>query len=295
MIKMTKPGTISRADLILLTIGAIAVLVALYVIKFGHSSDTRLASNVVASVEGRLIPLDRYEALLADMAADSKDPLDASDRQFALDRLVDEELLVIRAVELRLDRSDPMVRKAMAATLIESIVNQAESLKPDEMTLRQFHEENRGFFTASASQLIHWYRGPIPVDTNHTMQSLSEAVKIGDVEHALHTFGLERVEILPEQPLNLSKTREYLGPTLAGAVQTLEPGQWSAPLIVDAQLHILYLAAQGPGWEPSFEDIRDQVLAEFRRRQGEQALRRYLANLRKDRDIRVNSDALVPQ
>ena len=57
----------------------------------------------VARVGDVNIPLRRYRELLSDVASDSRQPLTDSDRQFALQRLIDEELLVLRARELGLE------------------------------------------------------------------------------------------------------------------------------------------------------------------------------------------------
>lgn len=288
---MTTLNNTRRAGLILLIVGALGGLLLAHLrsVDTHDAPGSPLSSNVVASVEGRVIPLERYQALLADIAADSRHPLDSSDRQFALDRLIDEELLIVRGIEMGLDQTDPSVRKAIAATMIEAIARDAESLDPDEATLRRFYEENRGYFAHSARRLIHWYRGPLPADPDRAMEMLSRAIEDGGAQAELTSFGLERVETLPERPLSPSKAREYLGPSLAGAARALEPGQWSPPQIVDGQLHVLHLFASVPGREPAFGEVRNLVLGEYRRRQGEAALRRYLEDLRDGRDIRVNS------
>jgi hypothetical protein len=53
--------------------------------------------------------------------------------------------------------------------------------------------------------------------------------------------------------------------------------------------HVLQVLERQPDQAPRFEDVRTQVLAEFRRRAGDAALRQYIAELRQHADIVVPS------
>ena len=50
---------------------------------------------------------------------------------------------------------------------------------------------------------------------------------------------------------------------------------------------MLRLAGREPPRDPAFEEIEDEVAAEWRRRRGEAALRRYLDELRERAELRV--------
>lgn len=70
-----------------------------------------LPDDVVAVVNGAPVRSADYRRAVAALAADRRDPLGDADRRFVLERLVDEELLVQRALELGLARHDRRVRK----------------------------------------------------------------------------------------------------------------------------------------------------------------------------------------
>ncbi len=72
---------------------------------------------------------EAYERVLAALAADSRNPVDDADKRRLLDRLIDEELLVQRGLELGLASSDGAVRKAVAGAMIESIVAEADRVE----------------------------------------------------------------------------------------------------------------------------------------------------------------------
>lgn len=262
-------------------------MAVLGLVRKGEWPRPPLSPDAVAAIDGREIPLGRYHALMSDLAADSREPLDDSDRAFALQRLIDEELLILQGIELGLDHSDPSVRKAIARALIGSLASEAESMAVEEAQLREFFVDNRAYFAQPPRPVVHWYRGAA---AEYAANDLENLTRVGADENniaVLQAAGFERVEILPAQPLTPSKASDYLGPVLARLALSLEAGEWSRPVVIEDAAHVLHVVAVEPGQEPPFEAVRDLVETEYRRRQGEAALRRYLDSLRAGRDIRV--------
>jgi len=282
------PEESRRRQSLLLAIAALLGLAMAItgLVKPGGASSV-IPADVVANIDGRQISLGRYEALLEDMASDSREPLTAADREFALDRLIDEELLVLHGIELGLDQSEPGVRKAIAAALIASIANQAETVEIKEPVLRGFFESNQEFFTRDQQRVIHWYGGKIAEYSDPVADDQFITDSYENKKEKLNESGLERVSILPDQPLNFAKTRDYLGNELAIEAFALQSEEWSEPIRSNGQIHVLFVASVLPGITPAFNDIRALVEAEYRRRQGEDALRSYLDALRAGRDIQV--------
>ena len=92
-----------RRGTLMLAAGALAgvLLAAVSLVRSDVVSEPTLGEDVVAVVDGRAIPRERYERALAAVAADRRGgALAPGDRQRVLERLVDEELLVGRAIEL---------------------------------------------------------------------------------------------------------------------------------------------------------------------------------------------------
>ena len=118
---MTDPGTGTKYRLPLLIAGAVTGLLiaaaGLVENRNIQKSDPLPAGNI-ARVGDTLIPIGRYRALLDDLSADKRNALTEEDREFALDRLIDEELLIQRGLELGLASNAPAVRKALASMTI---------------------------------------------------------------------------------------------------------------------------------------------------------------------------------
>ena len=280
--------------LILLLLGAATgVLLAAsgLVVRATHSG-VELPERDIARVGDRFIPEEKYRQLLNDLAADKRAPLEASDRQFVLDRLIDEELLVMRGTELGLEESSPEIRKALAANVIAQVVAEAEAAAPDDAALRQLYADDAEFFTSTGRYHLRWWRlpGSGQAVEKQALTAWEQLGKNMPIEEVSLATGLRKESMLPDQALPLTKLTDYLGPVLAQQVPQLETGEYSRPVKADGSFHILYLVDRQAGSLPPFEQVRPLVEAEYLRRVGDQALRDYLDWLRQRTQIVVRKD-----
>jgi len=288
---MLKTLFTDRMRLIWLLLGAATglVLAASGLVQSGSRSTGPLPEHIIARVGDRLIPEERYEQLLSDLAADKRGPLKAADRQFVLDRLIDEELLVMRGSELGLDKTAPEIRKALAASVISQVAAEAEAAVPDEAALRQLYSSDAEYFTSTGRYQLRWWRLP-GSGKEAERQALAAWEQLNrkiPIEAVSRSTGLQPESMLPDQMLPLNKLADYLGPVLAQRVPQLKVGSYSRPIAADGSFNILYLVARKAGALPAFEQIRPMVQAEYLRRAGDKALREYLGWLRSRTQIVV--------
>lgn len=287
-----------RMRVVLLALGAGAglTIAASGLIVSWTLSPGELPDNAVARVGGKIITQERYRQLLNDLAADRRAPLSAQDRQFVIDRLIDEELLILRGMELGLAEFSPEIRKAMAAGVIAQLAAEAQASPPGEEALRRLYESDPEFFTSTARYRLRWLRMPGNDDAaqqkaGDAYRQLSAGVEL---EKVRRSTGLEPVAIVPDVLLPLSKIRDYLGPTLTRQVAMLEPGVYSKPMKDSGDLHILQMLDFRPGVLPPFEEARPVLEAEYQRRAGDEALRQYLAWLRQRSEVIVVREKVNP-
>lgn len=262
----------------------------------GSNPGGGLPGFAVARVGETYIPRSRYVELLSDLETDKRTPLTAADRQFVLDRLIDEELLILRGMELGLPESSPPIRKAIAAAVIAQVATESDATPPGEDALRQLYQSDPEFFAATARYQLRWWRLPLGEDSSAIKAKLAAAHL--DAPHLdgiagkemERLTGLKRELILPEQMLPLNKVADYLGPDLAQRVVQLEPGHYSAPIEVDGSVNILFLVDRQAGALPAFEQLRPVLEAEYTRRAGELALRDYLSWLRERTPVTLDPE-----
>jgi hypothetical protein len=94
--------------------------------------------DVVAVVNGQAITRGAFEHYV-ESAADGGEiaSVGGEARRRLLLRMVDEELLLQRAVELGVHRKDPAARRAVLSAVIASVTSEGEAGQPDEAVLRE--------------------------------------------------------------------------------------------------------------------------------------------------------------
>jgi parvulin-like peptidyl-prolyl isomerase len=301
---MVQHGNPNDAHARLLLIGGVVsglLLAAVGLLRSGSpvvgARDTALPQGTVAVVNGSPIAQDLYARLLGGLAEERKgQELEPADRQRVLERMIDEELLLQRGLELGLARTDQLIRRQIVAALTASISAEAEDISPDETELRRFYEEHTDFFARpgrlSFAQIF--FRVSSSTEDALVRQRADQAtnrLRAGEaLEMVNQELGDEPVMRLPASPLPVEKIQEYVGPTATRTLLTLEPGQVSDPVRSGIGYHVLVLHAQQQAIIPPFEAIRQQVLAQYRRMVGEQAVAAYIAELRKRARIQISDE-----
>jgi len=252
-----------------------------------------LPEGAVATVNGTVLRAADYQRALAALEGDRRNPVGEAERRFVLDRLVDEELLVQRALELGLARSDRLVRNQLVAAMIAAVTDDAALAEPDEAALRAFHAEHAERFTEPgrlrARQL--WVRAaPARSEEEARARATDAAARLraGEPFDAVAAaLGDPLVAPLPDAPLPVAKLVEYAGPGALAALADLAPGAVSSPRLLAGGFQVLALTAREDPRPQPYEAVADAVRAEWRRSAGDDALRRYLADLRERAEIRV--------
>jgi parvulin-like peptidyl-prolyl isomerase len=252
-----------------------------------------LPANAAASVNGSVIRLEEYDRAVAAFASDRRDPIGPDERRHVLDRLLDEELLVQRGLELGLAKSDRRVRGDIVSAVIELVVSQADDAEPSESDVREFYEQNRDYFAHTERLLVQqvWVRAAPLRSEDEARERAGQAaarLRAGEpFERVREALGDPEVAPVPRDLLPLAKLREYLGPTAAHAAEALDVGDVTDPQRSATGYHVLVLLDRSPGYAPPLSEVQDEVRSELRRRAGERALRAYLDDLRDRADVRV--------
>jgi hypothetical protein len=280
-----------------LALGALAgvVCAAIGLLSSGQSGG-RLPANAAASVNGTVIRLEELDRAVRALAADRRDPIGPEQRRYVLDRLLDEELLVQRGLELGLASNDRRVRGDIVSAVIELIVSQADGDEPGDADVRAFYEANRDYFALTDRLLVQQvFVRAEPLRSEQEAKARAEQaaqrLRSGEpIERVDAELGDPQVAPVPRDLLPAAKLREYLGPTAARAAGELEVGAASDPQRSASGYHVLQLLERAPGFTPPLADVEDEVRAELRRRNSERALREYLDDLRARSDVRVRED-----
>ncbi len=247
---MTRPWLLAGGMLV----GAVAAV--FYIARVPERAAP--VSDVAAWVNDRPISSESYQRALAAVAGDRKDgKLRPEDRQRVLDRLIDQELLIDRAIELGLHERDPQIRNQLTTAMIDFLVRQAEdeARLASEAELREFHRSESFRFEQSPMYRIDVEGSALP---------------------------------LPDGFLLGKEIEQRLGPTAATQITELQVGASATIATPSGELVVTLRERRGGGVAP-FEAAREAVEAAYRRARGEAAVREFLEAARKRSDIRVEA------
>ena len=262
-------------------------LATLTIVEKNNISD----QNWAAKIEDQLIPFERYEMQLEGLANDKRSPLTKQDKEYVLERMIEEELLIKRAIDLGMLENNPMARGTIVQQMIKNIISEGSRIEPEEKELIEFFEENIGFFTKANRLRVRQiyfsqddFGDRVLKEAKNAFTRLLKSETFDQVALSGSNSALK----VPDTLMNLSKVREYIGPSLMREAQLLKPGQFSEPKKVSGGYKIIYLVDREDAAKPEYSNIRSSVLSEFSKRRDDQSLRTYLDNLKKWYDVSRN-------
>ena len=141
----------SNQSKLLLLASIIGTFLAIYSIMETNKNFSSLPDNIIATVNDKIIPSDKYQTVINLIQNDKRDELTKADREMALDRIIEEELLVQYAYKNGFLEADDLLRKSIVRSVVDSIVEQALSVVPAEQDLLKFYEANRQTFVFQQS------------------------------------------------------------------------------------------------------------------------------------------------
>ena len=252
------------------------------------------AGDWVANIEGAKITKEKYLLQLEGLRSDKRSPLTQKDKEFVLERMIEEELLIKRALDMGMLRTNPMARGTIVQQMINRIISDNDMVEVSEAELNEFFNNNLGFFTnANRLRVKQIYFQDQEDGTTSSSQKAKQAfdkLLSGDTFEETKSLGTQTALEVPDTLMTLSKVREYLGPSLMLIAGKLEPGEFTTPKRVSGGYKIVYLVDKENSKSPDLSDIKNQVLSEFRKRRDDQSLRDYLEDLKSWYDISRNLD-----
>lgn len=243
-----------------------------------HSSlgvTPRLSNGAAAYVNGHPIPQPEYVRALKAMQAGLERPLTDEDRTRALERLIDEELIVQEAIKLGLPSTDRLVRRNLVQGMMRSVTSLDVDAEVAEEDLKALYNGNRNLFATPRTVTLEIARSRNSEHSTRFVSLLQSGTSFPEavLEAELTT------ETLPKD-LPLGQVASRLGGSAGDMIARMQEGDIAGPA-VSADGEIFLWMTGSKGGVAAFEDVREAVKAELLRRQDEAALDDYLLRLRK--------------
>ena len=274
---------------LILSVGLIigALLAGLSIIQESNITNFKYA----AKIEDTSISMEKYLVQLEGLAKDKKSPISQKDKEYVLERMIEEELLIKRALDLGMLENNPIARGTIVQQMIKTIIAENMRYEVSDKELNEFLEENIGLFTKSSRLRIQQLYFSDEGTEDSSFEDANRAYDLlisGSSFVEVSNLGSDSALKIPNSLMTLSKVREYIGPSLMNLARNLQPGTFSQPIKVPGGHKIIFLLEKEMAEQPNLDQVRDVVLAEYSKRRDDNSLREYLENLKNWYDISRN-------
>ena len=259
----------------------IALIVVFFISLFISLSSVIFETNfqldqAIARVGEKEISRQRFEEIIKVLDDQSNSELTLEKKNLIRERLIDEELLIQRAIELDLVRNDSLVKGNVIQTMFQYIINSNELVEPSEAELREYFSKEKNYFSSGRRYKLK----------NYTFRNLNDAetainlLNQSDLESFLKLVETESAIDLPNVFLTPQKIRDYLGPKVLDELPSLEKGGFSNIFEINKVPSIVICIDILLDNNPKFEEIAEQIKNKFMRDREDSLVKEYIENLR---------------
>ena len=259
----------------------IALIVVFFVSLFISLNSVIFETNfqldqAIARVGEKEISRQRFEEIIKVLDDQSNSELTLEKKNLIRERLIDEELLIQRAIELDLVRNDSLVKGNVIQTMFQHIINSNELVEPSEAELREYFSKEKNYFSSGRRYKLK----------NYTFRNLDDAetainlLNQSDLESFLKLVETESAIDLPNVFLTPQKIRDYLGPKALEELPSLKKGGFSNIFEINEVPSIVICIDILLDNNPKFEEIAEQIKNKFIRDREDSLVKEYIENLR---------------
>ena len=232
--------------------------------------------QAIARVGEKEISRQRFEEIIKVLDDQSKSELTLEKKNLIRERLIDEELLIQRAIELDLVRNDSLVKGNVIQTMFQYIINSNELAEPSEAELREYFSKEKNYFSSGKRYKLK----------NYTFRNLNDAetarnfLNQSNLESFIKLVETENAIELPNVFLTPQKIRDYLGTKVLEELPSLEKGGYSNIFEINQVPSIVICIDVLLDNNPKFEEIIEQIKNKFIRDREDRLVKEYIENLR---------------
>ena len=232
--------------------------------------------SAVARVGEKEISMQRFEEIIKVLDDQSNSELTLEKKNMIRERLIDEELLIQRAIELDLIRNDSLIKGNIIQTMFQHIINSNEAIEPSEKQLKDYFRKEKDYFSSGKRFKLK----------NYSFRNLNEAetgskyLKKNNFDAFLNLTNKENIFDVPEVFLTPQKIRDYLGPKALQELEKLNKGDYSKVIQLNDIPSIIFCIDILYSKTPLFEEIYDQIKDKFIREREDILVKEYIENLR---------------
>jgi len=271
----------------------LALAIASLSVPAARDRPTAIPEGAVAVVNGALILRADYDAELARMIASPPRSPTERDKRAAVQRLIEEELMVERGIELGMVRADGPTRRALLSAMFAAERAGADVAPTPEALERLYREASAQLAQPGELRLRQLTFRVLNQEASASTRARAEdavrRLRAGEAFDAVRSATTADAEPDPlaDRLHSAEELRERIGPIALAAARALQPGGVSDVLGAGSLLRVLQLVERGEPELPPLQRIRAQVQRLYEQQAADRALAARIAALREHAEIRV--------
>jgi hypothetical protein len=204
-----------------------------------------------------------------------------------IQRLFQDEVLLREALRIGLDQGDPIVRRRLLQKMgfLVEVLNPVP--EPTEAELREHFQENRERFAQEGrTSLVHVFLAPSRsgagpgAEAHGILERLSAGMDPGDLgDPFIHGSRFVR--------RTGRELAAIFGTSFVDSLKDLQVGAWRGPLESSYGFHLVRITSKTEAREPTFAEVRPQVLKRLKAMKREEATRAAIRRLSDRYKIRL--------
>ena len=255
--------------------------------------------KAVALVNDVVISEDQFLKYASNLGADIQPEDDVEILELLLERMIEEELLVQRGIELDLHKKDIGVRKEMIKQVIDFII-QVEKNQVNEEDIRDFYNENIGKYTPTEKiQFQSIYinslnKESVLLGTESDLKTLQpkllklyDELKTTDFLEIKSKFDENNFFEVPNKLINIKDCNLLFGKSICNQIASLNLDEVSQPIFFDNGYFIFKLVDQIKQEidEKYYNEIKEKIIFDYNNGLDDEKLKNYLKYLKDNSEI----------
>ena len=241
--------------------------------------------NAVALVNDMTISEDQYIKYISTLGIDVIDENDEELLEIVLEKMIEEELLLQKGIELELHKFDIQIRKAIIQQVINSVLLQNEE-EVTEKELREYYKNNKKKY--QLSKLIHLDIIFLNSQRKEDINLLLEAISTIGFEESKKQFHQELFFSIPNRLISIKDCNQLLGNNICKDIFELNLNDISNPIKYENGFLIIQIRNTNSDIIDNvlFNRLYDKILFDFKNSEDDKYFKDYIQYLKENANIK---------
>ena len=241
--------------------------------------------NAVALVNDMTISEDQYIKYISTLGIDVIDENDEELLEIVLEKMIEEELLLQKGIELELHKFDIQIRKAIIQQVINSVLLQNEE-GVTEKELREYYENNKNKY--QLNKLIHLDIIFLNSQREEDINLLREAISTIGFAESKKQFHQELFFTIPDRLISIKDCNQLLGNNICKDIFELNLNDISNPIKYENGFLLIQIRNTNSDIKDIdlFNRLYDKILFDFKNSEDDKYFKDYIQYLKENANIK---------